>query len=142
MNTSTAYDNKKQVISESTANTILKMLVNSTKNAAVSGYNVSSKTGTSQKLSRKDAEEDKEYYISSCVSFAPAEDPQVAILVIVDEPTGQYYYGSQVAAPIIGNILSEVLPYLDIAMNDENVYKKSKIQHNTLHCKRQRRYRY
>lgn len=123
MNTSTAYDNKKQVISESTANTILKMLVNSTKNAAVSGYNVSSKTGTSQKLSRKDAEEDKEYYISSCVSFAPAEDPQVAILVIVDEPTGQYYYGSQVAAPIIGNILSEVLPYLEIAMNDENVVK-------------------
>ena len=57
------------------------------------------------------------------MSFAPAEDPQVAILVIVDEPTGQYYYGSQVAAPIIGNILSEVLPYLDIAMNDENVVK-------------------
>lgn len=121
--TSTAYDRKKQVISEATAETILGMLVNSTKNAAVSGYNISSKTGTSQKLGRKDAEEGKEYYISSCVSFAPAEDPQVAILVIVDEPTGSYYYGSQVAAPIVGNILSEVLPYLDIPMNDENVVK-------------------
>lgn len=123
MITSTAYDRKKQVISESTAETILGMLVNSTKNAAVSGYNISSKTGTSQKLGRPNAEEDVEYYISSCVSFAPAEDPQVAILVIVDEPTGSYYYGSQVAAPIIGNILSEVLPYLDIPMNDENVIK-------------------
>lgn len=122
--TSTAYDSKKQVISENTADTILKMLVNSTKNAAVSGYNISSKTGTSQKLARKDGEEGKEYYISSCVSFAPAEDPQIALLVIVDEPTGSYYYGSQVAAPIVGNILSEVLPYLDIPMNDEDVVKK------------------
>ncbi len=120
---STAYDEKKQVISETTANTVLQMLVNSTKNASVSGYNISSKTGTSQKLGRPGAEEGKEYYISSCVSFAPAEDPQIAILVIVDEPTGSVYYGSQVAAPIIGNILGEVLPYLDIPMNDEEVVR-------------------
>lgn len=122
--TSTAYSEKKQVISEATANAVLNVLVNSTKNAAVSGYNISSKTGTSQKLGRENAEEGLSYYISSCVSFAPAEDPEIAILVIVDEPTGAYYYGSQVAAPIIGNILSEVLPYLDIAPNDSNLIKK------------------
>ncbi len=120
---STAFDTKKQVISADTADTILGMLVNSTKNASVSGYNISSKTGTSQKLGRQDGEEGKEYYISSCVSFAPAEDPKIAIIVVVDEPTGSYYYGSQVAAPIVGNILSEVLPYLDIPRNGESVTK-------------------
>ncbi|PKM61834.1 MAG: hypothetical protein CVU97_06675 [Firmicutes bacterium HGW-Firmicutes-21] len=104
------YDNERQVISKETCNIILKALVNSAKNANVSGYNVVSKTGTSQKRDKLPAN----LYVSSCVTFAPAEDPQIAIIVLVDEPTGQNYYGSLVAAPVISSVLSEVLPYLGI----------------------------
>ena len=121
------YSEKRAVISKSTADTILKILVNSTKNAAVTGYNISSKTGTSQKMARPDAEPDKKYYIGSCVSFAPAEDPEIAILVVVDEATDGKIYGSQLAAPVISSVLSEVLPYLDIMPNDENSIKTVKV---------------
>lgn len=107
------YENARQVISAETCNTIIKALTNSTKNASVSGYNVVSKTGTSEK--RDTAREDD--YISSCVTFAPAEDPQIAILVLVDDPTSGQHFGSAVAAPVVSNILTEVLPHLGIAPN-------------------------
>ncbi|MBO4795274.1 MAG: PASTA domain-containing protein [Clostridia bacterium] len=125
------YTTKRAVISKETADTILKMLVNSTKNAAVSGYNISSKTGTSQKMARAGAEEDKKYYIGSCVSFAPAEDPEIAILVVVDEPTSGKIYGSQLAAPVISSVLSEVLPYLEILPSNENNIKTLKVDDYT-----------
>lgn len=105
------YASDRQVISAQTSETICRILTNSTKNACVSGYNVISKTGTSEK---RDTER-KDDYISSCVTFAPAEDPQIAILVLVDEPTQGKHFGGQVAAPIVSNILSEVLPHLGIA---------------------------
>lgn len=72
-----------------------------------------SKTGTSEK---RDTEREDDY-ISSCVTFAPAEDPQIAILVLVDDPTSGQHYGSAVAAPVVSNILTEVLPHLGIAPN-------------------------
>ncbi len=125
------YTTKRAVISKSTADTILKMLVNSTKNAAVSGYNISSKTGTSQKMARPGAEPDQKYYIGSCVSFAPAEDPEIAILVVVDEPTSGKIYGSQLAAPVISSVLSEVLPYLEILPSDANSIKTLKVDDYT-----------
>ena len=104
------YENARQVISADTCDIIMKSLINSTKNASVSGYNVVSKTGTSEK---RDTE--AEDYISSCVTFAPAEDPKIAILVLVDDPTMGQYYGSAVAAPVVANILTEVLPHLGVA---------------------------
>lgn len=106
------YDTARQVVSQDTCDIIMNALVNSTKNASVSGYNVVSKTGTSQKLDT--IEEDD--YVLSCVTFAPAEDPQIAILVLVDNPTvtTSQVYGSSVAAPIVSNVLSEVLPYMGI----------------------------
>lgn len=107
------YETDRQVVSTETCEKILKSLTNSTKNASVSGYNVVSKTGTSEKRDTV-AEND---YISSCVTFAPAEDPKIAILVLVDEPTAGQHFGSAVAAPIVGNILTEVLPHLGIAPN-------------------------
>lgn len=124
----TEYSAKKQVISQKVAKEVLDILVNSTKNASVSGYNISSKTGTSQKLARPNAVPGESYYISSCISFAPAEDPQIAILIVVDEPTNGLYYGSQVAAPVISRILAEVLPYLKISPNDENTLKTIKLE--------------
>lgn len=109
------YENDRQVISTATCDKILKALTNSTKNASVSGYNIVSKTGTSEK--RDTVREDD--YVSSCVSFAPAENPRIAVLVLVDDPTAGQHFGSAVAAPIVANILSEVLPHLGIAPNTE-----------------------
>ncbi len=113
------YSNDRQVVSADTCNKILKSLTNSTKNACVNGYNVVSKTGTSEK--RDTAREDD--YISSCVTFAPAEDPRIAVLVLVDEPTAGQHFGSAVAAPVVANILSEVLPHMGItpATQDNNI---------------------
>ncbi len=113
------YETDRQVVSTETCEKILKSLTNSTKNASVSGYNVVSKTGTSQKQDTVRPDD----YVSSCVTFAPAEDPRIAILLLVDDPTSGQYFGSAVAAPIVGNILTEVLPHLGIAPNiseDEN----------------------
>lgn len=123
----TEFSSKRAVISASTAKQVLGALKNSTKNASVSGYNISSKTGTSQKLGRKDALPDEEYYIASCVSFAPTEDPEIAILIVVDEPTGGKYYGSQCAAPVVANVLSEVLPYLEIYPSHDGALKEYKV---------------
>ena len=109
------YETDRQVVSTDTCNKIITTLTNSTKNAAVTGYNVVSKTGTSQKQSTVRPDD----YISSCVTFAPAEDPQIAILVLVDDPTSGQYFGSAVAAPIVSNILTEVLPHLGIKPNTD-----------------------
>lgn len=76
------------------------------KNAGVEGYTVGAKTGTSQKLPRGNGK-----YIASTIAFAPVEDPQVIALVRIDEPQG-LYYGGTVAAPVISDLYSNVLPYL------------------------------
>lgn len=115
----------RQVNSEETGKTIMQYLANgislgSTKNAYVKGYSVAAKTGTSQKR-------DKEgnYYIGSCVAFAPAHDPQIAILVAIDEPVGEYY-GGTIAAPVVSSVLSEVLPYLNIEPAKDEGAKETK----------------
>ena len=110
----------RQVNSEETSKTIMQYLENgitigSTKNAYVKGYSVGAKTGTSQK---RDMEGN--LYIASCVAFAPADDPEIAILIVIDEPVGNYY-GGTIAAPVVSAVLSEVLPYLNIETStDEN----------------------
>lgn len=115
-------DYVRQVVSESVCDEIMDMLVNSTKNACVNGYNVISKTGTSEKRDTK-REDD---YISSCVTFAPAEEPQVAVLVTVDTPdTSLGYYGSTVAAPCVGNIMADILPYLGISPSATESFVKT-----------------
>ena len=111
------YETERQVISEATCDIIRDALINSTKNANVSGYNVISKTGTSQK---QDTDADNDY-ISSCITFAPYEDPQIAIMILVDDPTtNNQIYGSLVAAPVISSVLTEVLPYLGIEPTSSN----------------------
>ncbi len=80
------------------------------KNAYVAGYKVGGKTGTSQKL----ASEDERARVSSFCGFAPTNDPQVVVLVVLDEPHGANIYGGTIAAPVAGNILSEILPYLGV----------------------------
>ena len=110
-------ESKRQIVSEDVCKDILSYLVNSTKNACVSGYDVVSKTGTSEK--RDTAREDD--YVSSCITFAPAQDPQIAVLVTVDTPNTEYgYYGSVVAAPAVGKILTDILPYMGISPDSTN----------------------
>lgn len=109
---------KRQVISEQTSKELCELLedvvsVGSGKNAYVKGYRVAGKTGTSEKLSSESTTGEEEY-IASFIGFAPADDPQIAILVMLDEPNGAEYFGGLTAAPVAGNILSDVLPYLEI----------------------------
>ncbi len=109
---------KRQVISEETSKklcAILETVVSegTGKNAYVEGYKVAGKTGTSEKLNSTD----KEARIASFCGIAPAEDPQVALLLLFDEPNGTSKYGSVVAAPVFANIMSEVLPYLGVEKN-------------------------
>ena len=109
---------KRQVISKQTSETMCKLLedvvaVGSGKNAYVKGYRVAGKTGTSEKLASESSTGEDEY-IASFIGFAPADDPQIAILVMLDEPNGYEYFGGLTAAPVAGQILSEVLPYLGI----------------------------
>lgn len=110
---------KRQVISEEVCKTIATMLEEGVsgdggaKNAYVAGYRVAAKTGTSEKKTAGDEGE----YICSCAAFAPADDPEVAIIIVVDEPKKGYLYGSTVAAPYVGDALESILPYLGVEAN-------------------------
>ena len=78
------------------------------KNGAVAGFRIGGKTATSQTLPRGSGR-----YIASFIGFAPADDPQVIALAIVNVPQG-VYYGGQVAAPIVRQLFENILPYLGI----------------------------
>ncbi len=84
------------------------------KNAYVKGYKVAAKTGTSEKRDKYDENGERPYRIGSCVAYAPADDPKVAVIIVVDEPMSGNVYGSVVAAPYVSKLLSFVLPYLGI----------------------------
>lgn len=109
---------KRQVISEETSELVCSLLeevvtVGSGKNAYVKGYRVAGKTGTSEKIDDYVATGVKTY-ISSFIGFAPADDPEYAILVMLDSPSAGEIYGGVIAAPVAGDILSDVLPYLGV----------------------------
>ena len=111
---------KRQVISSDTSKKMNEYLEYNTERQGaaagyISGYKVAGKTGTSEKtgVTKQDSHFDKDY-ISSFCGYAPADDPQIAMLVFFDTPDGDAYYGSQVSSPVFINIMSEVLPYLDV----------------------------
>lgn len=114
---------KRRVISEETSKTVCSVLAEGVatdggaKNAYVAGYSVAAKTGTSEKGTTSGK------VICSTVGFAPSYDPQIIILLIVDEPTVGSLFGSTVAAPYIAKMLSEILPYMGI----EPVYTESEL---------------
>lgn len=111
---------KRQVISNDTSKKMNEYLEYNTERQGaaagyISGYKVAGKTGTSEKKGVTKVESSfSEDYISSFCGFAPADDPQIAMLVFFDTPDGDAYYGSQVSSPVFINIMSEVLPYLDV----------------------------
>ena len=83
------------------------------KNAYVAGYRMCGKTGTSQKIDKVD-ESGTMLYVASFCGYAPADDPEYAIIVIIDEPRAGAYYGSAVSAPVASSIMGEILPYLGV----------------------------
>ena len=115
---------KRQVISEETSakvRSILEQVVGDPKdgtgrNAAVAGYRIGGKTGTSEKVSLEARTGEKEYIVSF-IGFAPADDPQIAVLVFLDTPSsksGIYISGGQMAAPVVGGMMADILPYLGV----------------------------
>ncbi len=107
---------RRQVISEETSATMRELLQavvddNGGGNAYIKGYSIGGKSGTSQKLDEYD--EDNMQYVASYMCFAPADDPEIIMLIIADEPNTEIgYYGSVVCAPYARAILEEALPYL------------------------------
>lgn len=124
----TAYEREpslvRQVISAETSEkvrTILEQVVGDSRdgtgrNAAVPGYRIGGKTGTSEKVSLEAQTGEKEYIVSF-IGFAPADKPRIALLVFLDTPSsksGIYISGGQMAAPVVGNMLADILPYMGI----------------------------
>lgn len=111
----------RQVISKETAETMMDMLeyvVNdgTGKYAKISGYSIGGKTGTSEPLSGSE----DEGYVASFIAMSPTVNTQVVVLVTIYDPKGESHQGSQVAGPVIKQILSEVLPYIGVASEDNS----------------------
>lgn len=108
------YDNNERILSEETSETLRAMLEKVVsegggKNGAVAGFSVGGKTATSETLPRGQGK-----YISSFIGFAPADDPQVIAIAIINHPKGTYY-GGTIAAPIVRQLFENILPYLGIS---------------------------
>ncbi|MDE5859992.1 MAG: PASTA domain-containing protein [Oscillospiraceae bacterium] len=114
---------KRQVISEETSAQMRKVLesvvnTNGGSNAYIKGYNIGGKSGTSQKMEEINRTGNEDLYVASYCAFAPADDPEIIMLVMVDQPTAKdqngalMYYGSIVAVPAVANTLKEALPQL------------------------------
>ncbi len=110
----TSYE--RQVISESTSATMRELLEfvveNGAKNGRVAGYRVGGKTGTSEKVSKMLELNVRGLYIGSYVGIAPIDNPEIAVLVMLDETMGDSYYGGAVAAPVGSKVMAQILPYL------------------------------
>lgn len=109
----------RQVISKETSDLMCDMLEQvvsdgTGKNAYVVGYRVAGKTGTTEKIAKQIQTGRDDLRVSSFIAFAPADDPQIAVLVLLDEPTVQPVTGGVTVAPVIRRIMEDVLPYLEI----------------------------
>lgn len=114
----------RQVISERTSQTVRAILEKvvgdpnegTGRNAAVTGYRIGGKTGTSEKVSLEAATGQKEYIVSF-IGVAPADEPKIAVLIFLDTPSdksGVYVSGGQMAAPVVGRMMADILPYLGV----------------------------
>ncbi len=111
---------KRQVISEETSNAIVAMMEESVANgqnqyAYVKGYRVAGKSGTSQKQTVVEGNEEDTLRISSFAGFAPADDPEIAVIIVLDEPHDEFNsFGGRLCGPVVGAIMADVLPYMGI----------------------------
>lgn len=117
------YETKTGAVSTATSETMKGLLEavvaeGTGHRAYIAGYSVGGKTATSEKLPRSENR-----YISSFLGFSPADNPQVMTLILIDEPQG-IYYGGTIAAPVVGEIYDNILPYLGI-YKDENAEEET-----------------
>ena len=116
----------RRVVSLETARTVKKIMASVTTeggtgvNAALEGYSVCGKTGTAQKIDEKGTYSD-EKYIASFLGFIPAENPEITVLVVIDEPQGKHF-GSIVAAPAFKKIAYETINYMNIPLTVDNSF--------------------
>lgn len=114
------YGQTSGVITEEVSET-MKMLLKSVVSEGgggkcyIEGYSIGGKTATSQKLPRSEQK-----YIASFIGFAPAENPQVMAMCIIDEPQG-IYYGGTIAAPVVKEVFENILPYLGIEQSEKGI---------------------
>ncbi len=116
---------KRQVISSQTSdiiNGMLEKVVSSgtAKNGYIAGYRIGGKTGTSERLSYM-ADTGRKTYVASFCAIAPSDDPELALLIVLDDPRGDLHMGGTIAAPVARNVLKDVLPYLGV----ETIYSSA-----------------
>ena len=122
---------RRQVISEETSKKVSKILEEGVatdggaKNSYVAGYRVAAKTGTSEKKDTK--REGYVPYVCSTVGYAPADNPELATIILVDEPTEGVLYASVIAAPYVGSLFKEILPYygVEAKYTDEEIQSQA-----------------
>ena len=113
-------EKSQQIISTEVCKTISQILkegvdgAGGAKNAYVAGYSIAAKTGTSEKKDKYDENGNTPYRVSSCVAYAPSDNPQIAVIMLVDEPNIGTAYGSVVVAPYVSKFLELALPYLGV----------------------------
>ncbi len=115
----------RQVISKQTSDTMCSLLENvvangTGQNAYIKGYRLAGKTGTSEKRPRGNGK-----YIASFIGFAPANDPKVCCLILLDEPSNGEYYGGRIAAPVVGKIMEDIMRYLNVEQQFTEEEKES-----------------
>ena len=120
---------KRQVVSKKTSEKVIAMMEQvvadgTGKNAYVPGYRIAGKTGTSEKLGSK-RKDGKIQHIASFSGCAPANDPKIAVLIVIDEPQSEYHGGGTIAAPVAGSIIEQTLKYLNVepTYTDEELAK-------------------
>ncbi len=114
----------KRIISESTAKLLANVLTSvveegTAKNAFIDGYNIAGKTGTAQKVD-KSGKYSASKFVASFMGFFPADNPQISMIVVIDEPKGASYYGGTVAAPVFRNIAASIIMYYGIPSKRED----------------------
>ena len=123
---------KRQVFSKETCDMVSNILEEGvstdggSKGAYIPGYRIAAKTGTSEKKDVFDT--DYIPYVCSAVAFAPAEAPEVSVLFMVDEPTDGVLYASVIAAPYVGSLMEEVLPYVGV----EAIYSEEEVKNQAI----------
>ena len=116
-----------QIIDTDICNTISQILREGVdgdggaKNAYVAGYSIAAKTGTSEKKDKYDENGNTSYRVSSTVAYGPAEDAEIAVIMLIDEPSIGSKYGSVVAAPYVSKLMELILPYIGVEADYSNV---------------------
>ena len=123
----------RQVVSSETAEQVRSMMESVVvegggRYGQVSGYNIGGKTGTSEPAPGKE----EEGYVASFLAIAPVENTKVAVLLTLYDPIESNNYGGQIAAPVVAQVLSEVLPYLEIPSNDTTITTTPTNSYNSL----------